>query len=122
MLNEVRAYLTGAPFANWARGADAFAASELLAPTDRKSYLRALLYPARFMTSFMTGTMASNEAAVARLDAFAPPGLDVDLIRRALDCRRAASDPDALFPARMLLRRQVAAVAQFVAESEAEGP
>ena len=121
-LEEVRAYLTGAPLANWVKAAGAFAASDTLAANDRKSYLRALLYPARFLMSFMTGKMASNDEAVARLDGWALPGLDVDLIRRALACRRSASHPDPLFPARTQLPRQVAAITQFVAESEAEQP
>jgi predicted nucleotidyltransferase len=121
-LDEVRAYLTGAPLANWVKGAGAFAASDTLDPKDRKSYLRALLYPARFMLSFMTGKMASNDDAVARLGDWALPGLGIALIRRALDCRSAAADPDPLFPSRTQLPRQVAAITAFVAESEAEQP
>ena len=122
MLDEVRAYLTGAPLASWVKAAGAFAASDALDPKDRKSYLRALLYPARFMMSFMTGKMASNDDAVARLSDWALPGLDLELIRRALACRHAAGDPDPLFPSRTLLPRQVAAITSFVAESEAEQP
>jgi predicted nucleotidyltransferase len=121
-LAEVRAYLSGAPFANWAHGAHAFATSDALAPQDRKSYVRALLYPARFIMSFMTGRMASNDEAVARLADWALPGLDTDLIRRALACRRAAANPDGLFPARRLLPNQVMALKQFAVESEAEQP
>ena len=121
-LAQVRGYLTGAPFANWGHSAGAFAASAALAPQDRKSYLRALLYPARFIASFMTGKMASNDEAVARLDKWAPPGIAVALIRRALACRRAAADPDVLFPERTQLPQQVAALEQFIIESEAERP
>ena len=36
MLDEVRAYLTGAPLANWVKAAGAFAASDTLEPKDRK--------------------------------------------------------------------------------------
>jgi nucleotidyltransferase-like protein len=121
-LAAIRAYLTGAPFANWSSAATAFAASAALAPQDRKSYLRALLYPARFVFSFMTGRMASNDDAVAYLDDHAPAGLEVGLIRRALDCRRDADDPDALFDARTQLPRQVSACAALVDESAAEQP
>ena len=39
------------PFTNWIKSAEAFAASDALAVADRKSYLRALLYPARFVAS-----------------------------------------------------------------------
>ncbi len=121
-LAETRAYLAGAPFANWAEGARAFAAAAALDPADRKSYLRAHLYPARFVLSFMTGRMASNDDAVAFLRDRAPPGLNVGLIARALECRRAAADPDPLFSERALLPRQVAAIAQLVTESAAEAP
>src|ERR1700681_1553910 len=47
-LAEIRSYLGGAPFMNWAERARRFAASEALEPKDREAYLRALLYPARF--------------------------------------------------------------------------
>jgi hypothetical protein len=50
------------------------------------------------------------------------PGLDVDLIARALDIRRAAADPDALFASRTLLPRQVAACAALMSECDAERP
>jgi predicted nucleotidyltransferase len=119
-LDEVRGYLVGAPFTNWIHSAEAFAASEALAPKDRKSYLRALLYPARFVASFMTGKMISNDDAVARLREFCPPELDVSLIERALECRCAAADPDDLFPARTLLPGQVAAIERFVIQTVAD--
>ncbi len=119
-LDEVRGYLAGAPFTNWIHSADAFAASETLAPQDRKSYLRALLYPARFVASFMTGKMMSNDDAVVRLREFCPPDLDASLIHRALECRCAAADPDDLFPARTLLPGQVAAVERFVIHTVAD--
>jgi len=119
-LTEVRAYLCGKPFAAWKQGAAQFAAAETLEPRSHKAYLRAHLYPARFVYSFMTGRMASNDAAVAWLADRALPGLDLALIARALDCRRAAADPDGLFAARTALPRQVAACAALVRESEAE--
>jgi predicted nucleotidyltransferase len=121
-LAEVRAYLTGKPFEAWAQGAAQFAALERLEPKSHKPYLRAQLYPARFVYSFMTGRMGSNDAAVAWLQGRAPPGLDVTLIAAALACRRAAADPDALFASRAALPRQVAACAALIAESEAERP
>ena len=121
-LAEVRAYLTGIPFSNWIAAADKFAAASVLDPKDRKPYLRAHLYPARFFVSFMTARMVSNDDAVAYLSECAPAGLDVGLVARALACRRAAADPDALFAERDVLPRQVAACAEFVAESAAEAP
>jgi hypothetical protein len=119
-LDEVRGYLAGAPFTNWIQSTEAFAASEALAPKDRKSYLRALLYPARFVASFMTGNMMSNDDAVARLQEFCPPDLDASIIQRALECRCAAADPDELFPARTLLPGQAAALERFVIQTVAD--
>ena len=121
-LAEVRAYLTGKPFEAWTQGAAQFAALERLEPKSHKPYLRAQLYPARFVYSFMTGRMGSNDAAVAWLKDRAPPGLDVALIAAALACRRAAADPDVLFASRAALPRQVAACAALISESEAERP
>jgi predicted nucleotidyltransferase len=121
-LAEVRSYLTGKPFEGWAQGAAQFAALDTLEPKSHKPYLRAHLYPARFVYSFMTGRMGSNDDAVEWLKDRAPPGLDVALIAAALDCRRAAADPDMLFPARGVLPRQIAACAALVAECEAERP
>src|SRR5579864_3262968 len=92
-LKDVRQYLRGAPFANWADGARNFAAAERLEPKDRKAYLRMLLYPARFCYSWMTGLMGSNDDAVAFVSEKAPARLDVGLIARALDCRQTAADP-----------------------------
>jgi predicted nucleotidyltransferase len=121
-LAEVRAYLTGKPFEGWAQGAAQFAALDRLEPKSYKPYLRAHLYPARFVYSFMTGRMESNDTAVAWLADRAPPGLDVALIAAALACRRAAADPDALFASRAALPRQVAACRALISESEAERP
>jgi predicted nucleotidyltransferase len=121
-LAEVREYLTGRPFEAWSQGAAQFAILDTLEPKSHKPYLRAHLYPARFVYSFMTGRMESNDAAVEWLKDRSPPGLDVALIADALACRRAAADPDALFAARTALPRQVAACAALICESETERP
>jgi predicted nucleotidyltransferase len=113
-LAEVRAYLAGPPFGNWSKDAARFAASDALDPKDRKSYLRALLYPARLVYSWTTGRMASNDDAVAFLAGRTLPDLDTNLIEQALACRRANDDPDRLFPARSALLRQVAACERLV--------
>ena len=39
-LEEIRHYLRGAPFANWADRARSFAAADTLSPKDQKEYLR----------------------------------------------------------------------------------
>jgi hypothetical protein len=116
-LTEIRDYLRGAPFAGWAGHARAFAAGGALAPQDRKAYLRALLYPARLCFSWTTGRMGGNDEAVAFLQAQRPIGLDVDLVARALECRRVSADPDALFSERAALDRQIEACEAFMRNS-----
>jgi len=113
-LQDIRGYLGDAPFANWAASATHFAGLDILGSHERKPYLRALLYPARFIYSWMTGGMASNDEAVAFLNGQQVPGLDVDLVAAALQCRRDDKDPDHLFPARAVLPRQVKACARLV--------
>ena len=114
-LADIRTYLRGAPFANWAERARAFASAAALDPKDRKPYLRALLYPARFCWAYVSGHMGSNDDAVAFLQEQTPPGLDLASIEKALECRRAAADPDPLFGLRSVLPSQVDACAALIA-------
>lgn len=116
-LQEIRAYLSGVPFTNWAERARAFASASAvtLEPKDRKPYLRALLYPARFCYAFTTGRMGSNDDAVDFLREQPPAGLDIDSIEQALACRQAAADPDPLFGLRAVLSAQVEACAGLIA-------
>jgi hypothetical protein len=116
-LDEIRLYLRGAPFANWADRARSFAAAETLSPKDQKEYLRTLLYPGRFYYSWMTGLIGSNDDAVAFINETHPERLDVSLIARALQCRQTAADPDALFPVRTTLLSQIDACAALLAGS-----
>lgn len=115
-LDDIRRYLKGAPFSNWAIRARTFATSGKLGPKDYKPYLKTLLYPARFCYAWITGRMGSNDDAVAFLKEAPPAPLDVELILRALQCRRAAADPDSLFPARVKLPSQFDACASFFAD------
>lgn len=115
MLEDIRNYLRGGPFSDWADRARLFAASETLVERDHKPYLKTLLYPARFCFAWITGRMGSNDDAVAFLRRTHPPRLDVELIDRALQCRRAAADPDSLFPARLMLPSQFDACASLFA-------
>jgi hypothetical protein len=115
-LEAIRNYLSGAPFANWAERARSFAAAETLEPKDYKAYLRTLLYPGRFCYSWMTGLIGSNDAAMAFLSERDVVGLDIGLIECALQCRRSAADPDALFPARKLLPSQIDACTALLSE------
>jgi hypothetical protein len=91
-LQEIRHYLRGAPFADWADRARRFAVAETLKPKDHKAFLRTLLYPGRFCYSWMTGRMGSNDEAVAFLSERHPAHLDINSIARALQCRQTAAD------------------------------
>jgi hypothetical protein len=115
-LGQIRAYLGGNPLRNWSVQVEKFSALPELTSNNRKAYLRALLYPARFAYSWTTGAMASNDDAVAWLRPHAPAGIDVDLIERALHCRNEALDPDHLFSERSKLLRQRDACARLAAE------
>jgi hypothetical protein len=106
-LEEIQVYLRSAPFVSWADRARSFVAAETLGPKDHKAYLRTLLYPARFGYSWLTGLVGSNEDAVAFLRDRRVAGFNVSLIERALQCRRSAADPDALFTERTLLPSQI---------------
>jgi len=88
--------------------------AESLEPKDYKAYLRTLLYPGRFCYSWMTGRIGSNDAAVTFLNERPIPGLDIDLIARAVRCRDAAADPDVLFPARTALPSQFDACVELI--------
>jgi hypothetical protein len=115
-LEDIQRYLRGAPFANWSENARRFVASETLEPKDHKAYLKTLLYPGRFCYSWTTGRIGSNDAAVAFLSKTCPARLDVSLITWALQCRQAADDPVALFPARTILPAQIDACAALFAD------
>lgn len=115
-LDEIRAYLRGAPFDSWATRALDFATRGSLDPDDRKTYLKTHLYPARFAFSWLTGRMASNDDAIAYLRDHPPADLDLDLFDRALRCRHDAADPDPLFADRFALPDQYAACARLMAE------
>ena len=115
-LDEIRSYLRGAPFSGWAQRAGQFAAATALDARDRKAYLRALLYPARFCYGYTAGRMGSNDEAVAFLHEQQPVGLDLASIEQALQCRQAAADPDSLFKLRNVLPAQVDACAMLMAD------
>jgi len=115
---EIRLYLKGEPFSNWIESAERFAKDDVLAPGDHKAFIRALLYPARLVYSWTTGRMSSNDEAVAFTRECRPAGMNTDVLTQALAYRQAGADPDALFPARAVLRDQVKACTRFIAESD----
>ena len=106
-LDEIRTYLAGAPFAGWFASARQFAEKSELGSNEHKSYLRTLLYPARFIMSWRTGRIASNDEAVAFLRTAVPTGLDIDIVERALECRRRAEDPIGLWQDRNILPQHI---------------
>jgi hypothetical protein len=59
--------------------------------------------------------MGGNDEAVAFVQEQRPTGIDVELIARALDCRRAAADPDMLIAARAVLPCHVEACRALIA-------
>ena len=113
-LDEIRAYLRGAPFNQWSERGSRFATQLALKPDDRKTYLKTLLYPARFAFSWITGEIASNDDAIAYLEQNPPKGLDLPLLGRALQCRHDAADPDSLFAERDMLPDQYNACANLM--------
>jgi predicted nucleotidyltransferase len=113
-LDDVRAYLKGAPFLNWTESAERFAKADVLRPDNHKAFIRTLLYPARLVYSWRTGRTASNDEAVAFTGEHGPPGINSEVLTQALICRQAGADPDALFTARTLLPDQVKTCRRFV--------
>lgn len=108
-LHEVRAYLRGQPLDAWREQIARLTALTALDDATRKRYIRAVLYSARFLFSWHTGRMASNDDAVAFLHAQPRPGIDLDLVDRALACRNANRPPDELFGERGKLADLLAA-------------
>jgi predicted nucleotidyltransferase len=96
-LGEIRSYLAAEPFRKWGQEAERLSSLDELTARDHKRYLRALLYPARFLYSWEMGRITSNDEAVAFLQRRRPAGLDLDIIGRALQCRKSGNDPDGLF-------------------------
>ena len=82
-----------------------------------KSTVGSLLYPARLLYSWTTGAMASNDHAVEFVRRHSIPDLDVDLIERALQCRRENGDLDRLFPERSKLEHQYSVCATVISRS-----
>ena len=119
LFDEIRTYLAGAPFAGWFASARQFAEKSELGSNEHKSYLRTLLYPARFIMSWRTGRVASNDEAVAFLRTAVPTGLDIDIVERALECRRRAEDPIGLWQHRNILPQHIDVCQRLANESVA---
>ena len=119
-LESIRDYLRGQPLANWTGQVHHFTAQSVLGPDEHKPYLRSLLYPARFLYSWDTGAMASNDDAVAFVRTAGVEGLDIELITRALQFRQESRDLDALFSDRMKLAGQLSACTHVIKAQSGE--
>jgi hypothetical protein len=102
VLPEIHAYLRGDPFRTWSQEVQVLSALSELTVADHKRYLRALLYPARFFYSWETGTIGSNDQAVAFLQGRALQ-IDTGVVVRALHCRNQGGDLKSLFGERSKL-------------------
>jgi hypothetical protein len=94
-----------------------FSSLKELAVDDYKRYLRTLLYPARFLYSWETGNVASNDDAVAHLEERNLVGSELDIVARALKCRIQGSDPLPLFSERTRLLRLLDICAERAAQN-----
>ena len=115
-LLEIRQSLRGA-VERWSQQIRYYSELPALGASDHKPYLRSLLYPARLLYSWTTGAMASNDHAVEFVRRHSIPDLDVDLIERALQCRRENGDLDRLFPERSKLEHQYSVCATVISRS-----
>jgi predicted nucleotidyltransferase len=117
VLPEVQSYLGAEPLQNWSRQAMRFSSLEELTAEDHKGYLRTLLYPARFLYSWETGKVASNDDAVAYVERRNLIGSDIDIVVRTLRCRNDGTDPALLFLERQKLRRLLSICNERVGEA-----
>lgn len=113
--DDVRVYLRGQPLESYRQQIARVTALAALDDTTRKPYIRALLYPARFLYSWHSGLMASNDIAVEFLHEQPQPPLDLGLIDRALACRLAERPSDELFGERDKLGGLLAVCEQVAA-------
>jgi len=77
-----------------------------LAPKDRKPYIRAILYPARFIYTWDCLAVDSNDRAVQYLHRVRPAGLDLRPMDLALACRQEKCFAEDVFAMRTDLKHQ----------------
>jgi hypothetical protein len=104
-LQAIRKHLCTAPLRNWVLNATRLGHLRALGDEDHKAYLRALLYPARFICTWETGLVVSNDEAVTYVQKHDRLGSDTDLVMRALVCRARGTDLSELFSERYKLKR-----------------
>ena len=113
-LREVRAYLSGEPLQKWAKEVDRLVNANELTMRDYKPYVRAILYSVRFIYSWKTGGVTSNDAAAAFVDEQSLLGPGMDFVRAALRVRQANDVPTSLFQQREMLRGVVGRCRDFI--------
>lgn len=102
--DEVRGQLRQSSIPYWGEKTAHFIAHEPV--SEDKELVRCLLYPARLAYSWRTGGITSNDEAVARLLAEAPPTLDTEPVTVALAFRHGCVPYGALVRYRARLRSQ----------------
>ena len=117
-LNEVRTYLSAGPLRKWAEEVVRLSALPELLALDHKPYLRAVLYPARFLYSWETGRVASNDCAVAYVDRCNLVGSELNLLTSALRCRNGEGHISLLFPKRCRLHELLRICTEFVGATQ----
>lgn len=88
-----------------------------LEPSDRKPYVRCLLYPARLIYTWNRLEIDSNDRAVEYLREINPPGLDLRPIERALDCRYDRCTAEQLFALKTDLADQFEKTISYISKT-----
>lgn len=83
---------------------------------NRKPFVRCLLYPARLVYTWDRLRIASNDSAVEYLEEVKPPGLDLQPIRLALECRHQRYTPEQIFSQGVNLAAQFSAATSYIAK------
>jgi predicted nucleotidyltransferase len=86
-----------------------------LAPQDRKPYIRAILYAARLIYTWDNLRVDSNDRAVEYLQQVRPPGLDLQPIELALQCRKEMCTAEDVLALHADLSRQCEQAVRYIA-------
>lgn len=89
-----------------------------LEASQRKPYVRAILYAARLIYTWDKLVVNSNDEAVHYLHQVRPRGLDLRAIDAALACRRGQCTAEDVLHLRTDLERQLQAAAAYIAEQK----
>jgi hypothetical protein len=87
-----------------------------LEPQQRKSYVRTVLYPARFIYTCDNLAVDSNDRAVEYLHQVRPPGLDLEPIDLALACRQGKCTAEDVLARAPDLNGQFEAAIRYVSQ------